>query len=60
MRQNESESKAAQERSDFAEFMERMRESDPVWQDRVVTAFTSSVSTRDWALLTDEERNKQG
>lgn len=52
MSQSENNLQAAQERTDFAKFMEAMRESDPVWQDRVVTAFTSSVSTRDWALLT--------
>lgn len=43
------------ERKDFASFMEAMKQSDPVWQDRVVTAFTSSVSTRDWALLVQED-----
>ena len=48
---NEVNPQAAKEQADFASFMEAMRESDPVWQDRVVTAFTSSVSTRDWALL---------
>ncbi len=53
MSQSQNEVQASQERADFAKFMEAMRESDPVWQDRVVTAFTSSVSTRDWALLTD-------
>lgn len=58
MSQSNSEPQAAQERADFAKFMEAMRESDPVWQDRVVTAFTSSVSTRDWALLTDQERKQ--
>jgi hypothetical protein len=46
---------AGREHADFAKFMAAMRESDPVWQDRVVTAFTSSVSTRDWALLTSSE-----
>lgn len=56
MSQSDSVPKSAQERADFAKFMDAMRESDPVWQDRVVTAFTSSVSTRDWALLTEEER----
>ncbi|MFG3616206.1 hypothetical protein [Nocardia sp. NPDC047654] len=56
MSQNKNDLQATQERAGFAKFMEAMRESDPVWQDRVVTAFTSSVSTRDWALLTDEMR----
>jgi hypothetical protein len=56
MSHGESKDRSAQEHADFATFMEAMRESDPVWQDRVVTAFTSSVSTRDWALLTDAER----
>lgn len=44
---------AEQERADFAAFMDSVRASDPVWQDKVMTAFTSSVSTRDWALLTE-------
>lgn len=50
---------ASKERADFAKFMEAMRESDPVWQDRVVTAFTSSVSTRDWALLAESDSRKE-
>ncbi|MBF6335101.1 hypothetical protein IU450_04285 [Nocardia abscessus] len=58
MSQNKSDLQATQERANFAKFMEAMRDSDPVWQDRVVTAFTSSVSTRDWALLTDEMRDQ--
>ncbi|WP_280259627.1 hypothetical protein [Nocardia abscessus] len=58
MSQNKNDLQATKERANFAKFMEAMRESDPVWQDRVVTAFTSSVSTRDWALLTDEMRGQ--
>ncbi|KUF18657.1 hypothetical protein AT728_06220 [Streptomyces silvensis] len=58
MSESESDSGATQERTDFASFMAAMRESDPIWQERVVTAFTSSVSTRDWALLTDEGRTQ--
>jgi hypothetical protein len=53
--QGKNELQAGRERADFAKFIEAMRESDPVWQDRVVTAFTSSVSTRDWALLTGND-----
>lgn len=58
MGKSESEPQVGQERADFAKFMEAMRDSDPVWQDRVVTAFTSSVSTRDWALLTEDRSQK--
>lgn len=51
--------KVFSEHSDFAKFMEDMRQSDPVWQDRVVTAFTSSVSTRDWALLMEQDDSSE-
>lgn len=50
-----SANEAKDERADFAQFLDRLQSMDIEEQGQIVTAHTSSVSSRDWEALTNSE-----